>query len=395
MGMSLEESSGNDAVDSFVQALRVGGTAALAEAFGRVFTDWLKARDIPVDPRNDLFYIPWLPHYEQRPQSVALAMTVESYELLQLLEYELDPEWYEFVESLGFSVTRWDHMTYWFYPENDALKDAVVDQLNFEWSARLVAPDVAAIYDEVFEFFSSRPERMHDLHHRAFEEMLASVFSAQGYKTTLGPGSGDEGVDIRLIENSVYGESVTVVQAKRHKNPIGLHWVQALLGAAVDQKADRGLFVATSRYLPGVHKFADRQEPIRIDLATSKDVAKWCDAINSRKSEPEWLKQRAASFRLDPSKIVVAGAGVGYVDNRFACIVAETLSAARLVVLGKKEVQASAASSTGYHSPDLTTALASAESVTARRREDGSLWSDDGHGFVPWDHKPCWYDLND
>jgi Restriction endonuclease len=382
--MRSEDFSGNDVADRFVRALRIGGTAALAEAFGRVFTEWLEARDLPADPYNDVFYVPWLPHYDQRPQAVAIVMTIESYELLRLLEYDLDPQWYEFVESLGFSVTRWDHMTYWFYPESDGLKDAIVDQLNFEWSAKLVAPDVAAVYNEIFEYFASRPERMHDLHHRAFEEMLSSVFLAQGYQTTLGPGSGDEGVDVRLTENTVYGESVTVVQAKRYKNPIELHWVASLLGVAYDQKANRGLFVTTSRYLPGAQRFATRQEGIRIDLATSKDVAEWCDAIAARKSESEWLRQKAPYFRLDPSKILVASVGVGISDNRFACVVAETPSAARLVILNKHE-EWTGASSTGYHTPDLTTALESADSVTARRRPDASYW----------DRKPCWYDLND
>jgi hypothetical protein len=116
--------------------------------------------------------------------------------------------------------------------------------------------------------------------------------------------------------------------------------------------------------------------------------------IASRNSESEWLKQKAPSFRLDPSKILVAGAGIGYSDNRFACVVAETPSAARLVILGKKEEWVRD-STTGFHTPDLTTPLESADSVTARRRPDGSYWSDDGYGFVPWDHKPCWYDLND
>jgi len=301
----------------------------------------------------------------------------------------------EFTNSLGFIAELCDNV-FWFYPEDDeVLQVELVEQLAFEWSARLVAPDVAAIYDQIFHFFSSRPERMHDLHHREFEEMLASVFSAQGYKTTLGPGSGDGGVDVRLVENTVYGENVTLVQAKRYKDPIELHWVQALLGAAYDQKANRGLFVTTSRYLPGAQRFADRQASIRIDLATSKDVAEWCGAIQSRRSEPEWLKQRAISFVLDPSKIVVARAGAGYVDNRFACIVAETPSAARLVVLDKKDVQAGIHSSTGTHIPDFTTSLATAESVTARRQEDGNFWSDDGSLFCLWDHKPRWYDLND
>jgi hypothetical protein len=254
--------SGNDTVDGFVRVLRSGGTAALAEAIGKIITEWLKARGLPADPGNNVFCMPWLPHYDQRPQSVALAMAIESHEILQQLNFELDIEWYDFVESLGLSVALWDHTTYWFYPEDEFLKHALVEQLAFEWSARLVAPDVAVIYDEIFEYFSSRPGRMHELHHRAFEEMLSSVFLAQGYKTTLGPGSGDEGVDIRLVENTVYGESVTVVQAKRYKKPIDLQWVASLLGVTYDQKADRGLFVTSSRYLPSAQRFANRQSSI-------------------------------------------------------------------------------------------------------------------------------------
>ena len=81
------------------------------------------------------------------------------------------------------------------------------------------------------------------------------------------------------------GEYVTLVQAKRYakKYPIGLEAVSALAAIVDDEKANRGLFVTTSRFLPGAQRFAARQNK-RLVLAGPSQLVEWCREIANRLS---------------------------------------------------------------------------------------------------------------
>jgi len=162
--------------------------------------------------------------------------------------------------------------------------NTIIETVDFESKCKLLVPDFAKINEELFDWFAKHPEQLQDLNWRQFEKLLNAIFKNQGFHTELGPGSGDGGVDLRLIQKDNIGELLTLVQAKRYKSryPIGLSAVQALAAAVDDEKANRGLFVTTSRYLPVAERFAERQER-RLTLATSKEVAEWCKAVVSRR----------------------------------------------------------------------------------------------------------------
>lgn len=154
---------------------------------------------------------------------------------------------------------------------------------DFNSVCQLLVPDFGEINAELIAYFANHPEQLQILDWRKFEELLNAVFKNQGYYTELGPGSGDGGVDIRLIQKDSIGEILTLVQAKRYRetNPIDLQAIQALHGVVDDQMAHRGLFVTTSRYLPSAQNFAKRQNG-RLILANSMDVAAWCKLIISK-----------------------------------------------------------------------------------------------------------------
>lgn len=154
----------------------------------------------------------------------------------------------------------------------------------FDETCRVIIPDFRQISLELMDYFSQHPERLQELEWRKFEELLEAVFRNQGFRTELGPGGGDQGVDLRLLQKDSVGEIVTLVQAKRYKpsNPIRLEAVQALYAVMEDEKANRALFITTSRYLPSAERFAERQNR-RLTLAKSEDVARWCEQVSTRK----------------------------------------------------------------------------------------------------------------
>lgn len=160
---------------------------------------------------------------------------------------------------------------------------SVFEQSDFSRVCTLITPDFERISAELIEYFSTHPDDLYDLHPRKFEMLLEAVFRNQGYRTELGAGWSDAGVDLRLYQKDSIGEICTLVQAKRYKPtiPIRLEAVASLVALVDLEKANRGLFVTTSRFLPGVQKFAEKNSR-RLTLATSIDIARWCDQVARR-----------------------------------------------------------------------------------------------------------------
>jgi len=148
---------------------------------------------------------------------------------------------------------------------------------HFAQTRIVLVPAFDEITCEVLEYFARNPAELERLHWRKLEELLDSVFRNQGFYTEIGPGNGDDGVDLRLVQKDTIGEIVTLVQAKRYasKYPVHLEAVQALSAVVDHNKANRGLFVTTSRYLPSTQRFAEAQRG-KLVLAQSEDVSRWC-----------------------------------------------------------------------------------------------------------------------
>lgn len=159
----------------------------------------------------------------------------------------------------------------------DFKKELIYENNTFFIHSNIYIPDFNEINSELIAYLAKKPELMHKLHWRKFEELLNELFKAKGYETELGPGSGDGGVDIRMVTKSGLGGSfMTLVQAKKYseKNKIALAPVQALYGTLEYEKATSGLFVTTSTYAPCARNFAE-SIPHRLELADKDDIRVW------------------------------------------------------------------------------------------------------------------------
>jgi Restriction endonuclease len=304
--------------------------------------------------------------------------------------------WYDFTRSLGLDAHSYNHTTQVIYvPEESRLYDPLRDALRFDWSVRLVAPDFARIYNDAFAYFgedSSRLSRLTGRNWRQFEEFLASVFEGQGYRTVLGTGGNDENVDLRLVEHPVYGDRLTLVQAKAYAKPIESHWIAALLGTIHHHRADAGLFVTTSRYLPSAERFAASHAELL--LANGEDVARWSGVIAAAREDDAWLRQQEAGWRYRADKVVVSAQHIGGLWASWGLVVAESPTAARIVRLRAIKSPMLEDPLRGTAIPDPRSPLRAADSQTARIRERRYL-TDDDEVFVPWDGRPVYYDLAD
>ena len=399
-------------IDSQIKAIRAGGLDRLAKKLRSAIEPWMTKHGLVADYLSGVTYETWLDHFD-RPMGGGIGMVITAeYNVLHALETRLQSEWYDYLGSMGYIYEMHNDATMVLWAIMDKrLETEILKAFEFEWCCRLVSPDYDEIYGRIYEYFAANPGRMGDLHWRKFEELLSSVFTAHGYTTILGPGRADEGVDIRLVNNGIFGDQITVVQVKRYKKPITLEQVAALSGVMYDQRASSGLFVTTSRYLPSAQKFAARQAR-RIELATSADVALWCDAISSRKSANPHIVSTILASDLNPDKVVYARGGYTMIYYDFAYIVAESPTAVRLAKLPRTEIPLYEYNNgrrydthTGKMIPDLTQGLGpNADIITARAVLDGHFpitddnmyWrADDGQLYFRWNRQPLLYDYND
>ncbi|MNZ36151.1 Restriction endonuclease [compost metagenome] len=114
---------------------------------------------------------------------------------------------------------------------------------------------VGRFIDQRFvNYLMANHDRLSDMHWRKFEELTAEYFHQQGFFVDLGPGSNDDGVDVRVWKQS-QDESVDpphmIIQCKRQKAKVEKVIVKGLHADMQHLNAEYGLIVTTSELSPG------------------------------------------------------------------------------------------------------------------------------------------------
>lgn len=255
---------------------------------------------------------------------------------------------------------------------------------------------------DLYQYFANHPEDFYRLPHREFEKLVSSIFTARGWKTELGPGSGDQGVDLRVWQTDPLGDLLTLVQIKRYAphRAIGLEAVAALAFHVDEERANRGLFVTSSRYMPGVQTFASRQN-YRVRLAEPTDLQQWCE--QSAHATRTARNRALAMESLGPliHEIRLAGAHPrlvvgGNYGPLFCVVLRETKRSALLAHIPSERVSGDV--QRGEVMPLLngqTEEQRFNETVfrASRSEKDGrvSYWGQRTL-YYPWDGLPCSYD---
>lgn len=374
-------------------------------------TAWIKSRDLWLD----CGFKDYLGHVDGEPSSPPV-VTLFWFEgpMYQVLSGEdvdgREPEFRELLSRLGYFYENLDGTTIAIYPENERLSDAFSSYFHWQWVCSLIKDDTADVYHELYEQFSKNPEYLQRLSGRDFEVLLFRIFQNQGFEACLGPGRGDEGVDIRLLQRAPLGDVLTVVQAKRYARhrKINQTEVAALYGVGHLEPADRALFVTTSSYSPVSRRFAARTNGY-LQLADGNDVMQWCAkasagiiADKSSLVSSDYVSRLISEVagRVDP-RVVYASTGWNIVDHQFALVVKETKYAALLMKLPALVLTHDGYGQRGTHVPkfDATTFLNfNADHVWRAKRfeEEGRVrYWDGSHGYYPWDGLPKHFDLCD
>ena len=100
---------------------------------------------------------------------------------------------------------------------------------------------------------------------RKFEGLTGEYFDRQGFRVEMGPGRGDDGVDVRVWPGRELSESppAIIIQCKRQRQAVSKVVVKSLYADVLDAGASSGLIVTTSKLAPGARDVcAVRSYPI-------------------------------------------------------------------------------------------------------------------------------------
>jgi restriction endonuclease Mrr len=89
----------------------------------------------------------------------------------------------------------------------------------------------------------------------------------------LTPETHDAGVDLYVVQHTVYGRLLTVVDCKRRDRdrPVGVSLVRELLGTVQTKDASAGVIATTSRFSGPATQLAERY-PFRLALQDYFDL---------------------------------------------------------------------------------------------------------------------------
>ncbi|HBP6526468.1 TPA: restriction endonuclease [Pseudomonas aeruginosa] len=193
--------------------------------------------------------------------------------------------------SVGL-VMAYDHMDAWYnllraspYNRGRCVEWASPLELETLFTGTDQAPGEGSFIDQRFlDYLSNNTNRLQDMHWRKFEEMTAEYFEREGFRVEIGPGSNDDGVDVRLWKPDSPQDSkpTCLVQCKRQKqkDKIAKIIVKGLAADVQFMEADYGLIVTTSTLSPGAKAtITARGYPIQ---AVERDaVAKWLERLRT------------------------------------------------------------------------------------------------------------------
>ena len=306
------------------------------------------------------------------------------------------------LETHGFWCEHKDHLSVIISPIADAEADEFLAVYRWWWIQEMARERFLSLHSEVFEHFGSHPGDLIRLTWRQYEELLDAIFRNQGFRTKLGPGMNDAGVDIRLYQSQAIPELVTLVQAKRYaRRPIGLDAVAALFGNVVEQRASRGILATTSHFQPRARKFAASVSQAidlpSIELVDSTRVGGWCIEIanclnaffeTGGVSEPPFLTQQKQSDLV--GKIVVASYGYNMTSNQF-CVIESDFP--HEVILNT--IESDGNDQCGTELP-IMNGVSESKRFVAFKRTSGELsFRADKKTFYLWGGKPQYYNYVD
>jgi restriction system protein len=131
-------------------------------------------------------------------------------------------------------------------------------------------------------YLSSNLDRIPEMHWRKFEELTAEYFHREGFEVKLGPGSNDDGVDVRVWKpgSDSTEKPLCLVQCKRQKEKIDRVIVKGLYADVAHEGAEYGVIVTTSELSPAA-KSTINARGYPIQQVERDGVKRWIEVLRT------------------------------------------------------------------------------------------------------------------
>ncbi len=149
-----------------------------------------------------------------------------------------------------------------------------------------VRPQLVLANEQILQRLKARPEDIHQIGHRKFEELIAELLADMDFDVELTPATRDGGRDVLAYWNSPIGRLLCLVEAKKHRpdRPVGIQLVRNLYGTLMDEQATSGMLVTTSDFSSEARKF-EKKHQWQLALKNYTDLVEWIE--NYKKPKPK------------------------------------------------------------------------------------------------------------
>jgi Restriction endonuclease/NB-ARC domain len=132
---------------------------------------------------------------------------------------------------------------------------------------------LSSVKDELITRLCENPELMYQLRPRELEELVADLYSRQGFDVELTQATHDGGVDMYVASYGPFGRATTLVDVKRNRpdRPVGVDVLRQLYGVVESKRATAGVLVTTSFFSPQAQTF-QRSVECRLGLRNYYDL---------------------------------------------------------------------------------------------------------------------------
>lgn len=169
-------------------------------------------------------------------------------------------------------VARGNHVELWAKDRTWQLPQQVEVARDPEEREEL-ATAIAHFSDALFRRIQAKPELMHELSPRQFEELVAELYAREGFDVELTPQTRDGGIDIYVVQHTAFGQVVIGVECKklREDRPVRVREVRELRGTIDAKGLNAGVIATTSRFT-SVARAEAEQIPLRLQLQDYLDL---------------------------------------------------------------------------------------------------------------------------
>lgn len=148
-----------------------------------------------------------------------------------------------------------------------------------------VAPKLVVANEQILERLKERPDDIHQIGHRKFEELIAELLDDMDFDVELTQATRDGGRDVLAYWNSPVGRLLCLVEVKKHRpdRTVGIQLVKNLYGTLMDEQATSAMLVTTSDFSGDARKFEDKHK-WQLALKNYTDLVEWIENYKKPKA---------------------------------------------------------------------------------------------------------------